>query len=98
MSGAGVQRALTDGPGFSLLWNVARNPAIESGFVLYGASVVLWLAVLSRLEVSRAYPFVGLGVVITMLFGVFVLGEPLTLAKIVGTVLVATGVYVVASA
>jgi multidrug transporter EmrE-like cation transporter len=98
MSGVAVRQALSDGPILAILMEVVRAPAIIGGFVLYGISVVLWLWILSRLEVSRAYPFVGLGVIITMLFGVFMLGEPLSLAKVVGTILVAAGIYVVASA
>jgi len=48
--------------------------------------------------VSRAYPFVGLGFLITMSFGYLFLGEPLGLQKILGTLLVTAGVYLVANA
>ena len=34
---------------------------------MYGANTFLWLLVLSRLEVTVAYPFVGLGFVVIML-------------------------------
>jgi drug/metabolite transporter (DMT)-like permease len=82
----------------ALIGTIARSPAIFAGFTLYGVSVVLWLFVLSRLEVSRAYPFVGLGVVVTMILGYLMLGEPLSFPKIVGTILVAGGVWLVATA
>jgi drug/metabolite transporter (DMT)-like permease len=82
----------------ALVGTIARSPAIVVGFALYGLSVALWLFVLSRLEVSRAYPFVGLGVVVTMILGYLMLGEPLSLPKIAGTILVAGGVWLVATA
>jgi len=82
----------------ALIGAIARSPAIFAGFALYGLSVVLWLFVLSRLDVSRAYPFVGLGVVVTMILGYLLLGEPLSFHKVLGTILVAGGVWLVATA
>ena len=98
MSAAAIQHALGEGSALELIVAVGRSPAITIGLALYGLSVVFWLLVLSRLEVSRAYPFVGLGVILIMGFGWLVLGETLSLPKIMRTLLVATGVYLVASA
>ncbi len=66
------------------------------GLALYASSVGLWLSVLVREDVSRVYPFVGLGFVVTMAFAYLFLGESLTMQKVIGTLLVAVGVYVVA--
>jgi multidrug transporter EmrE-like cation transporter len=98
MSAAPVQSALSGGLGPNLVLTIARTPGIVGGLVLYGASVAVWLAVLAQIDVSRAYPFVGLGFLITMGFGYAFLGEPLGLQKIFGTLLVAGGVYLVANA
>jgi multidrug transporter EmrE-like cation transporter len=59
-------------------------------------SMVFWLYVLTKVEVSRAYPFVGLGFVGTMLFAHFLLHEPITLQKLIGTMLVVSGVFLLA--
>lgn len=72
------------------------NPYVILGLLLYGASSLLWLLVLSRLEVTVAYPFVGLGFVITMFLGSVLSHEPLGLTRIIGTLLVVAGVILIA--
>ncbi|HEU4459240.1 MAG TPA: SMR family transporter [Methylibium sp.] len=76
--------------------NAAFSPWVLGGLALYFASTVVWLAVLSRTPVSTAYPFVGLGFVMTMLLGWALLHESLSPAKLVGTLLVVAGVALIA--
>ena len=97
MSTSGVQRVLDGASTLDLVAAVSRTPAIFFGLFLYVLSVVFWLWVLARIEVSQAYPFVGLGFLITMAFGCLVLGETFTAQKIAGTLMVAFGVFLVAS-
>jgi multidrug transporter EmrE-like cation transporter len=66
-----------------------------SGLFAYVASAGVWLYVLSQLEVSKAYPFVGLGFVLTMLFAYLFLNEPITALKLTGTLLIVSGVVLV---
>lgn len=75
---------------------VLINPTVIAGLLLYGFGAILWLAVLARLDVSQAYPFVGLGFIFTMMLGYLVLGEPVGFQRIVGTMLIAAGVVFVA--
>lgn len=98
MSTEAVQRALYGGTALDVIGAVIRSPAVAGGLAIYALSVGVWLYVLSRIEVSRAYPFVGLGVVVTMILGCAMFGESLSIQKILGTLLVAAGVYLVASA
>lgn len=56
----------------------------------------LVLAGLARAPLSLAYPFVGLGFILTMLAGALVLGEQLTAGRIAGTLLIACGCALVA--
>jgi drug/metabolite transporter (DMT)-like permease len=72
------------------------SPLILSGLLCFAASVLTWLAVLSRLDVSQAYPFVSLGIVLTMLGGHYLLGEPLQNTRILGGVLIVAGVLITA--
>jgi drug/metabolite transporter (DMT)-like permease len=76
--------------------SVMSSPLILSGLLCFAASVVTWLAVLSRLDVSQAYPFVSLGIVLTMLGGHYLLGEPLQNTRILGGVLIVAGVLITA--
>jgi drug/metabolite transporter (DMT)-like permease len=71
------------------------QPFVVGGLFLYFASAVVWLAVLTRVPLSVAYPFVGLGFVLTLLFGWLVLGESPSAARLAGTLLIIAGVVLV---
>ena len=96
MSSAQAQGALT-GSDTSGLAAIVTNPYIAIGFVLYGLGAVLWLGVLAKIDVGQAYPFVGLGFVLTMGFGILFLGEAFNFTRAAGTLLVIGGVVLVAS-
>lgn len=76
--------------------NVLINPIVITGLVLYGLGAVLWLAILARLDVTQAYPFVGLGFIFTMILGYLFLGEPVGFQRVMGTLLITAGVVLVA--
>ena len=44
-----------------------QSPMILVGLGLYGIGALLWLFVLGRAPLSLAYPFVGMGFILTML-------------------------------
>jgi multidrug transporter EmrE-like cation transporter len=79
------------------LLDIVLRPGILGGLACYGISVVLWIYILSRAEVSFAYPFLGLGFVLVTLAAWLLLGETLTLHRLAGTSLVTLGVIVLAS-
>lgn len=70
-------------------------PAVAAGLAAYGLSAVLWLRVLAEVEVSKAYPFVALAIVMTMVLGVLVLGEVVPAWRAVGAALIVIGVVLV---
>ena len=67
------------------------NLYIWSGLFSYGFSLLLWFYVLSKMELSRAYPLVSLGYVFTMILGYFLLNESITFPKVVGIILIVGG-------
>lgn len=71
------------------------SPFIWFGLIIYALSVVLWLWVLSKVDLSVAYPFVGIGFVVTMLFGILLLNENVTPMRIIGTILIVGGCVLV---
>lgn len=77
----------------NILLTGIKNPAIWTGLFSYGMSVLLWFYVLSQMELSKAYPLVSLGYVITLFLGYFFLNEPITLTKSIGILLIMTGVF-----
>lgn len=94
MSSTPVRAALLNSDGIHSAIAIATNKFVLLGFLLYGIGAVVWLAVLSNWEVSKAYPLVGLGFVITLGIG-FALGEQVSLARICGALLICTGVLMV---
>ncbi len=95
MSSVQAQRALVDSK-LSGLAIIATSPHVLSGFALYGLGAVLWLGVLARIEVSQAYPFVGLGFLMTMAFAIAFLGEAFSIPRLAGSLLITAGVVLVA--
>jgi small multidrug resistance pump len=88
---------------FEVLWAVmlklARGFTLPWASAAMGAAYVLSLVCLSaackHLDLSLAYAvWTGSGAALVALFGVFAFGEPLTLARGVGFVLVICGVVV----
>lgn len=77
-------------------WQVARNPFIVGAVFFYVFSLATWIMVLSRVEVSLAYPLSSIGYVLTAFAGYFFLHEGLTLSRFVGIVVIIIGVYLVA--
>lgn len=73
-----------------------QSPMVLVGLGLYGVGALLWLFVLGRAPLSLAYPFVGMGFILTMLAGTFWLNESLSVARIAGTLLIAAGCVLVA--
>jgi multidrug transporter EmrE-like cation transporter len=78
------------------LLNAALSPWVIGGLSAYVASAVVWLFVLSKVDVSRAYPCVALGFALTAMAGHFLLGEPVSAARIIGIGIIVAGVVLVA--
>jgi multidrug transporter EmrE-like cation transporter len=98
MAQPSVQTALAAGGAVPIGTAIVVNPYVVGGLFLYGFSAVVWLFVLARLDLSVAYSFVSLGFVLTMSLACLLFGEPFTLRKALGTIVVMFGVYLVAGA
>ncbi len=97
MTAQAVQAALAqpgDVPRIALA--ILSSPLVLAGLACFGLSAVVWLFVLSRVPLSSAYPFVALGIVITVAAGRLIFGDPFSAFKIVGVILVVSGVLVLA--
>ncbi len=96
MSAPPVAASIAQGTTAQVIATIATSPRIIAGLALYGLGAVVWLFVLAKQDLSLAYPFVGLGFIATMLLGVFVLGEHVTLSRVAGTLLIVAGCALVA--
>lgn len=80
----------------STLLSALTSPLVLAGLALYAFGALVWLLVLARADLSFAYPFVGLGFVMTLALGKFALGEQVSIARLTGTLLVVAGVVLIA--
>ncbi len=68
------------------------SPFILLGIICYAMSLIVWLLVLSRAEVSYAYPLLSVGYVITAIAAYYLFGDSLTVIRIIGIGLIILGV------
>jgi multidrug transporter EmrE-like cation transporter len=87
-----------DRAAFDFFFAAATSPYIIGGLVCYVASFGLWIGVLSRLDVSVAYPLLSIGYVISAFAAYYVFGEPLSANKLAGIGLILLGVIVLSRA
>lgn len=88
-------QASMDSGGTSVLFAAITSPLIWLGLMIYVVSVAMWLWVLSKVDLSVAYPFVGISFLITLAFGIFLLDEAVSQSRIVGTILITAGCILV---
>lgn len=79
---------------FSL--KILIEPLVILGMLVYGVSTLLWFYILSKIPFSIAYPLNSIVYVLSMLVGYFLFSETLSLQKILGTLLLLTGVTFIA--
>lgn len=77
------------------LTQIATEKFIVAGVLLYVLSLGVWLAVLSKSELSFAYPLIGLSYVVVAVLSSVFLHENLTAFRIFGIALIVAGVFFV---
>ena len=77
------------------LMKAALNPVVLAGFVFYAISAALWLIVLTRAELSWAYPMLSLGYILVVILSRFLFHEAVTATRFLGTLVVAIGVWLI---
>lgn len=70
------------------------NPWIISAFAAAFGASLFWIAALSRMPLSKAYPFTALSFPLVALAATFIFHERIDIYKIAGTAIVITGVLV----
>lgn len=80
---------------WSSLLHVAFNPYVLSGVTIYGVSTVIWVYVLSRMNLSVAYPTQSMSYVLVMLAAIFLFKEPISAKQWIGMGLIMAGVVFV---
>ena len=63
---------------------------------IIGIYAVLWQQILRRIELSTAYLFKGTTLIFTMFFAALLFGEAITIPNIIGSVIIITGITLLA--
>lgn len=92
-----VQESLSSGDMPAILFTVLTSPLIVGGLFSFGLSAIVWLFVLSKVPLSSAYPFVALGIGVTVIAGLTLFGENVTTSSAIGVGLIILGILFVAS-
>jgi drug/metabolite transporter (DMT)-like permease len=80
---------------FGTILKALTSWIIIGGFGLYFISAIFWIIILSRAELSWAFPILSLSYVITVLISPLLLNESFSVQRLIGTLVICAGVYLV---
>lgn len=78
-----------------VLPRIVSSPFIWAGFVGFGLGAVVWLAVLSRVPLSLAYPILALSYLVVVVEAWLFLHERVTRQRFLGVLVIVIGVVIV---
>lgn len=70
------------------------NPWVISGLVAAFAASLCWMMALTKLPLTSAYPLTASSFLLILLFGSLFFSEPISVGKLMGTVLIVSGIVV----
>lgn len=92
----GVSQVSFEQPVFSLMLSIATNLNIFMGVFIFVVSLLIWLYLLSKCELSYLYPFGSLSYVLAAIGGWYLFGENVTPLRLLGIAIIFIGVCCVA--
>lgn len=84
--------AIAGRSGIEAVRALAATPSIWVALAIYGAATVLWVWLLTRVPLSRAYPFAALAMILVPLASMLIYGDRVRPLFWVGSLLVVVGV------
>lgn len=87
---------LTLSPGTLLpdLLRILRIPEFWMALLLFGVSSLIWMKVLSKNELTHAYPLGSMSYVFVMVLSALLLHETLTVNKLLGAMVIVSGIII----
>ena len=73
------------------LLSLARNPKLYLALAIYGFATILWIWVLSRIPLTRAYPWIAATTAVIPLLGWLIFGERVSGPYWIGLFLIVIG-------
>jgi multidrug transporter EmrE-like cation transporter len=74
---------------------ILKVPFVSLGLLCYALSAVLWIAVVSKIDLSLAYPMVSVAYVAVFVASWLLFGEKISALRVAGLVLIVAGVLVI---
>ena len=75
--------------------SMITNIWLWGAMLCYALSILLWMSVLSKVEVSYAYPFLSVGYVVSAVAGYALFNENLSPIRIAGIIVICIGVILI---
>jgi len=79
------------------LWFLAKllvNPWVVSGLAAALLAAISWMAAMTKLDLSHAYPFTSLAFVLVLIASGWLFNEPVTGPKIAGIAFICLGIVI----
>ncbi len=92
---AGATALQAAGP-VSTLLSAFRSPLVWLGLALYGLGALAWILVLTRLDLSLAYPFLALNFILIAIVSRVFLGEAIPALRWAGIAVICLGILLIA--
>ena len=77
------------------LFRAFTNPFVLGGLIVIFGGSIFWLSVLSKADLSWAYPMLSLSYVVGVLLSAVLLNETITGIRIAGALIIVLGVFLV---
>ena len=71
------------------------NPWLWGAMISYAISILIWMSVLSKVEVGFAYPFLSIGYIFAAVVGHMAFNEHLSMTRIIGIIFICIGVVLI---
>ncbi len=95
----GINHVTTHVGAFTLdpkvLWATFTDWRVILGFALVFGGAIFWLGVISRVDLSFAYPLLALNYVIILIPSRILLNESISLMRLIGALIIVIGVIVI---
>ena len=79
------------------LTQVATTPFLVLSMACYASSLLLWIMVLSKCEISVAASLFTGSYLLTVLMGIVIFKEPVSSMRVIGFLMIIGGIYLVSS-
>jgi drug/metabolite transporter (DMT)-like permease len=76
--------------------SLLSNWVFYAGGLVVVAGGITWLYTLARAEISYAMPFLGMGFITTMISSAIFLHEGIAAGRVIGTIVIVVGMFLVA--